>query len=320
MSTGMDLINGKISCDGKTLADHLIDPNNFTHAAYKFQIAEAQKKGYSFDGYNDAATSDKSIILRHDEPFSPTASLAIARINSDLGVKGTFFFDPSNEFYSLVSDKVQSIIVEIKQLGQDIALKVNPKNEAGEFPSDDAPNVENGKTKEEKLDHKIKQNKEELTELTGIEPNVYALDVTGLKDAGFDIPTGEIAGMTSAYGHQFADGKLRTYNSNSNGIHPYGTSFLDEVKNGKNLLHVLVHPCWISPTAMLPNDRLNYWLENKPTKKVLKELKSFKDLVHNGGRVIIGDGHKPDIDLAAKMIMTPKNCPSPPFAPSIKNN
>ena len=226
----------------------------------------------------------------HDEPFSPTASLAIAKINHSLGVQGTFFFDPSNEFYDLENDEaVQAVIVEIQSLGQDIALKIDPKDKSGNFLVGEA------------LEEKAKIDKEKFMDVTGAEPIVYSLDVTGMGEAGIEIPKEKLAGMVGSYSHSFSDGVERTYNGNSNGMHLFGKSFADVMGEGDEHIHLLVHPCWISEEPKLPYARLQDLPEIKD-KPVL--LQKFIDLVHKSDRVIAGDGNNSIDNLFTKVMKT----------------
>lgn len=270
------------------------DPQNFTVAAYKEQIGALSSAGYEFTSVADssAAEAEKTVVLRHDEPFSPLQSLKIAKINDEMDVQGIFFFDTESDFYDISEEFTQKIIAEIAGLGQEIGLKVSPRAEDGSVLSEEA------------LQDKVTAQAALLEAAIGQPVSAFAYDLAGLN--AHDFPSDNIADLTNVYGHTFADGLSRTYLSNSNGMHLYGKNVEDLIADGAEHLHVLVHPCWISNEPMLPYQRLQGLPE---VEGKADALKSYLDNVHAGGRAIAGDGYLPDLDAHMQALIDEQDQP-----------
>jgi hypothetical protein len=116
--------------------DHLSNPRfvaaHFTYAHYRAILARATER-YSFLTFDqaaalghgpafDAATVGKGhFILRHDIDFSPARALAMARIEAEVGVVATYFFQP-NAHYNLLGGPDCVDVLGIVALGHRIGL------------------------------------------------------------------------------------------------------------------------------------------------------------------------------------------------------
>tara|TARA_R110002110_G_scaffold3187_5_gene16390 strand:+ start:2699 stop:3379 length:681 start_codon:yes stop_codon:yes gene_type:complete len=63
-------------------------------------------------------------VLRHDVEFSPERALKLAKINEELNVQGTFFFQVFSDAYNTLSDNTKTFIYRILDLNQKIGLHV----------------------------------------------------------------------------------------------------------------------------------------------------------------------------------------------------
>jgi hypothetical protein len=91
--------------------------SNFTILTYKNLLASFQQCGFSFHTFNDflqVSLLDKDVILRHDVDKLPENSLAIAKIEKDLGISGSYFFRAVPESWN------ERIIKEISAMGHEI--------------------------------------------------------------------------------------------------------------------------------------------------------------------------------------------------------
>lgn len=79
-------------------------------------IKTLQSKEYLFQTFNNFLTnpSKRTIVLRHDVDAKPLNSLLFARIQYDLGVKGTYYFRIVKQSFN------QKIIIEIASWGHEI--------------------------------------------------------------------------------------------------------------------------------------------------------------------------------------------------------
>jgi hypothetical protein len=89
---------------------------DFTITIYNKLIQILLRQGFSFHMFSDfVAKPDKKIILvLHDVDASPANSLLFARIQADIGIRGSYYFRIVPESYD------QSIVEEIHSLGHEI--------------------------------------------------------------------------------------------------------------------------------------------------------------------------------------------------------
>ena len=78
---------------------------------------------YSFAGMSDALSTDgKCILLRHDVDFSVRYALEMANLENRQGVKSTYFFMTTSEFYNIFCEENRKAIRQIYELGHEIGL------------------------------------------------------------------------------------------------------------------------------------------------------------------------------------------------------
>ena len=89
---------------------------DFTLSIYKELLKQLISEGYRFQTFKDYLTNptDRFVILRHDVDLLPQNSLRFAKIQYDLGLKGSFYFRMVPESWD------EDIIVEIEKMGHEI--------------------------------------------------------------------------------------------------------------------------------------------------------------------------------------------------------
>jgi hypothetical protein len=90
---------------------------DFTLQKYKKLLAALHgSNNYVFQTFEEyiKAPASKSIVLRHDVDLLPYNSLAFAKIQAELGIKGTYYFRAVPESWD------EKVITEIKALGHEI--------------------------------------------------------------------------------------------------------------------------------------------------------------------------------------------------------
>lgn len=283
------------------------DPNNFTYEAYRGLIEHALEQGYAFRSLTDESPPPKkSIVLRHEVPFSLEAAVRMAKIDHDLGVDSSFSIDPENPFYDLNGDardpetgENRPAVQILQDLGREITLKITPRDEDGKLLS------------KPEIVEKIKRLRGEMKEELGIEIAAYSFDTTGTNPEE-DLPLHEIDGMISVIGNQFADGISRTYAADQNGMYLY-TSPRENMDEGKPHLHLMLHPQWSSETPMLPYQRLLALPEVQRNKNYLDNVTLAR--VRETGRVYPGDGGLPEFDAHLEAMIHEQTAPAPGFEP-----
>lgn len=97
----------------------------YSPAAYRFLVEQARGRGYRFCGFESAAESDaRSLYLRHDVDFSLTAAGELAELNSELGIRATFFVQVRSPIYNVLSDLAADQLRHISECGQDVGVHV----------------------------------------------------------------------------------------------------------------------------------------------------------------------------------------------------
>lgn len=95
----------------------------FTIDNYRKQLELALENGFQFILFTDDFQKDrKEILWRHDVEFSPDVALKMARIESELGVTTTYFFQLHSEFYNILERYFSDMLLKIKSLGHHIGL------------------------------------------------------------------------------------------------------------------------------------------------------------------------------------------------------
>ena len=89
---------------------------DFTINAYKNVLLTLQNQGFAFQTFSEFITNPekKSIVLRHDVDLRPENSLRFAKIQAELGIKGSYYFRAVPESWN------ETIILEIARLGHEI--------------------------------------------------------------------------------------------------------------------------------------------------------------------------------------------------------
>ena len=94
------------------------EPMPSTPEAYRAFLDGFLDEGYTFHGFEPL--SERAVVVRHDIDLSPTAALAMAEVEADLGIETTYCFMLTTPAYSLRNNV--DLLDEILALGHDIAV------------------------------------------------------------------------------------------------------------------------------------------------------------------------------------------------------
>ena len=89
---------------------------DFTIKSYINLLKGLISSGYKYETFSDylEQSSERAVILRHDVDLLPKNSLHFAQIQSELGIRGSYYFRAVPESWS------ENIIKEIKALGHEV--------------------------------------------------------------------------------------------------------------------------------------------------------------------------------------------------------
>ena len=99
----------------------------YTRAGFRALLEVALSAGYtfaSFEAHEDAAAP--VCLLRHDVDADPGAALELAQIESNLGVRATYFFMLRSPLYNLFGRASHRIVEQIVGLGHWLGLHYDP--------------------------------------------------------------------------------------------------------------------------------------------------------------------------------------------------
>lgn len=115
--------------------------DDFTLANYRRLVQMAVDKGFQFILHKDEFVPErKDVIWRHDVEFEPDIALKMAKIEAEIGVKATYFFQTHSGYYNLFSTHFTNTFREIAKLGHHIGLHfdcrywgINDESQLNEF-------------------------------------------------------------------------------------------------------------------------------------------------------------------------------------------
>jgi hypothetical protein len=100
--------------------------SSFTHQHYRHIMKSALQNGYKFISYTDLKhyliKPQNICLLRHDCDNDLSAALSIARIESEMGIRSTYFVMLRSAVYNLLSFPCKNIVKEIVSLGHWVGL------------------------------------------------------------------------------------------------------------------------------------------------------------------------------------------------------
>lgn len=97
---------------------------SFDYNAY-VQLVSRLKQTHTNVVFSDLADGDVGepfYILRHDVDFSPEAALAMAELEANLGVRGSYFLLVSSDLYNLHSAAHCRVPMRLRELGHEVGL------------------------------------------------------------------------------------------------------------------------------------------------------------------------------------------------------
>lgn len=95
---------------------------DFTYNGYRSLVSKLREKGYCFADYHNWRNYSKAVIFRHDIDCSIEKAVEMAKLESGLGVKATYFVLITGDFYNVFSSPVIRQLRLIKGMGHDIGL------------------------------------------------------------------------------------------------------------------------------------------------------------------------------------------------------
>lgn len=223
------------------MSDNSIKYNfsDFTHEHYRQLLVEA-KKNYQFVEYHtlEISSPTANILCRHDVDLSMHEALNLARIESDLNIKATYFLLPHSEFYNLFEKSITDLVKEIISLGHDIGLHFDP--------------LYYDIHSKQELENWLNFEKEILQKIFGVEVRVFSFHNPTEEMLRFD--EWSYAGMINTYAKELKASVA--YCSDSNGYWRFKRMFDVITIEKPTKLQILTHPEWWTKEIMSPKQKI----------------------------------------------------------------
>lgn len=219
----------------------------FTIDHYCELVKLAKEQGFEFVRYTDSdllLDSRKEILWRHDVEFSPDIALEMARIENQLEVVATYFFQIHSEFYNIFEAHFSNVLREIKELGHVVALHFDPHFY--------------GINDEERLEKYLNIDKTYFEQVFDLKLEVFSFHCTNKFILSCEKE--KYANMLNAYSSFFKNNYQ--YCADSTGYWRY--EVLDEVlsDNSVEKLQVLTHDAMWSKEVLSPRQRVRTSIQN----------------------------------------------------------
>src|SRR5690554_6218307 len=130
---------------------------DFTLQTYKTLLQTLKNKGYTFLTFHDYLNLPLNlslILLRHDVDLKPQNSLATAKMEHELGIKGSYYFRMVPESYDI------EIIGQVAELGHEVGYHYETMDTASRrdcFVAKGAPRNDGMKNKDKLIDAAYQQ-------------------------------------------------------------------------------------------------------------------------------------------------------------------
>lgn len=212
----------------------------FTIENYRNQLLYALENGFEFISFTDEFNKKrKEIIWRHDVEFSLDIALEMAKIENELGISTTYFFQVHSEFYNILERYSSDILLEIKTLGHHIGLHFDSHYY----------NIQS----EYQLNQYITQDKDYFEKVFNIKLEVFSFHNT--TPFTLNCRNKTYGGLLNVYSDYYRN--RYKYCADSTGYWRF--EVLDDVLNDKKVTHlqVLVHDAMWSNEVLSPRQRVH---------------------------------------------------------------
>ncbi len=100
----------------------------FSIEGYRHLLITFQRSGYQFRLFSEEYGTRKVVYLRHDLDFWLAYALPIAEVESELGIRSSYFFLIDSEMYNPFTASGVSILRKISELGHYVGLHIDEEN------------------------------------------------------------------------------------------------------------------------------------------------------------------------------------------------
>ena len=220
---------------------------DFTEAAYG-ELLDKVTDRYRFIDFNAPWTAEEpSVLWRHDIDFSMHRARRLALMETERGVKATYFVLLGCRFYNVFEARSLDLLRQIILDGHCVGLHFDPSVLAGEASN------------QSKVEERIAWEGSVLECLVG-QP-IGAVSIHNPDPALPWLTLDRLGGLVNAYGAALHE--RYSYVSDSNGIWRHRGILDVVVEDAPPYLHALTHPAWWVPDPMPARARIRRAVEGR---------------------------------------------------------
>jgi hypothetical protein len=210
---------------------------DFTHEGYR-DLLELARKRFVFRVYDDYRRDEPFILWRHDLDFAVSDALPLARLESQGGIRATYFVHLHGDFYNPFSVENLAHLADIASLGHAIGLHFDfDRHRIGD---------------EGDLCACLGADARRLQEECGQPVTAFSFHTPSAAALAFDGET--YAGMVNTYSRYFREQVNYCSDSNGHWAHQRLRDVLEQP--AERPLQVLTHPTWWSREVMSPRQKV----------------------------------------------------------------
>lgn len=221
---------------------------DFTETHYR-KLLKLAKGKYKFVGYEGCGVNERVILWRHDIDFSVHRALQLSKIESEEGIKATYFIHLHSEFYHWSEKTISNKLREIISLGHDIGLHFDPSYYGARMKSY-GDMVKWLRWEKGLLEAEFEQ-----------EIKVFSFHNPDVGGDWLSYDDNKIADMINTYGKLFKN--EYSYCSDSNGYWRYNRLYDELLQGLSDKLQVLTHPGWWTSKPLSPRERIQKCIDGR---------------------------------------------------------
>ncbi|MDG2351234.1 MAG: hypothetical protein P8L35_00280 [Acidimicrobiales bacterium] len=222
--------------------------SGFTIEDYRSMLLSFIDEGYDFAFFESAIelleNAEQFVLLRHDLDLSITRALPLALVESDLGVKSTFFIRLRNGFYNPFNFEESKVIEELLDMGHRVGLHFDISKYQKNASIDE-------------LARSCSREREQLEKWFDV--NIEIISFHSPLPKHLKMSTDATDGILHTYLPEYFERIF--YCSDSTGQWRYGQPLESEAFMQKKPIHLLVHPIWWTSTVGDPQEILGEFLK-----------------------------------------------------------
>ena len=231
----------------------------FSYKGYTRLLDLIKEHNYHFCNYHDYPDHPRCVILRHDIDNQIDRALKMAEIESDKGVKSTYFVLLTTDFYNVASEKNRAMIKQMQSLGHEIGLHYDEASYGTE------------ESEETNVSHILREARI-LSDIIETPVTTVSMHRPSRRTLDADL---QIPGMINSYGKLF----FKEFKYLSDSRRNWREPVMDIVKSEEfERLHILTHAFWYNEEEIDIGRTVREYILSANKERYASMLTNIRDL------------------------------------------